>query len=258
MTNLGKKLNNQLSNYWKESLEKILENQIITGNKYNYDPKYADYNYLCKYLDYDLKKVEKYYNNSIEIKNYLGINQTNENNYKINNNKYQTKFYKEIKEFIENKKSELLEKILILIKNDINKVKKEYKELNLKNEFNYEMRKKHGLIKSLTSFRNMSYENKYKYIKELCETSNNIIKEYKHRIDEYNVIKMLNEYEILENVNNNNLNNNNKLKGGKIKRKCPEKLAKEFSLKTIKTGIDGKKWIVVKRKDGKKTWKRFE
>lgn len=74
-----------------------------------------------------MKKVDKYYNNSIEIKNYLGINKTNENNYKINNKKYQIKFNKEIKEFIENKKSELLEKILILIKNDIDKVKKNIK-----------------------------------------------------------------------------------------------------------------------------------
>ena len=74
-----------------------------------------------------MKKVDKYYNNSIEIKNYLGINKTNENNYKINNKKYQIKFNKEIKEFIENKKSQLLEKILILIKNDIDKVKKNIK-----------------------------------------------------------------------------------------------------------------------------------
>ena len=102
----------------------------------------------------------------------------------------------------------------------------------------------------------MSYENKYKYIKELCETSNNIIKEYKNRINEYNPAKILNEYEILENVYDNN--NNNKLKGGKTIRKCPEKLAKEFNLKTIKTGIDGKKWIVIKRKDSKKAWKRYE
>ena len=53
----------------------------------------------------------------------------------------------------------------------------------------------------------MSYENKYKYIKELCETSNNIIKEYKNRINEYNPAKILNEYEILENVYDNNNNN---------------------------------------------------
>lgn len=40
------------------------------------------------------------------------------------------------------------------------------------------------------------------------------------------------------------------------KRKCPLKLAKEFNLKTVKKGLDGKKWIVYKRTDGVKTWKR--
>ena len=39
-------------------------------------------------------------------------------------------------------------------------------------------------------------------------------------------------------------------------RQCPEKPAKEFKLKTIKKGLDGKMWVVSKRSDGIKVWKR--
>ena len=42
----------------------------------------------------------------------------------------------------------------------------------------------------------------------------------------------------------------------KSKRKCPKKHAKEFKLGTKKKGIDGKLWVVSKRKDNVKVWKR--
>ena len=35
-----------------------------------------------------------------------------------------------------------------------------------------------------------------------------------------------------------------------------KKKAKEFKLKTVKKGLDGKMWIVYKRSDGVKAWKR--
>ena len=50
-------------------------------------------------------------------------------------------------------------------------------------------------------------------------------------------------------------NNNNNLYGGAT-RKCPKNPAKEFKLKTVKKGLDGKQWIVSKRSDGIKVWKR--
>ena len=42
----------------------------------------------------------------------------------------------------------------------------------------------------------------------------------------------------------------------KLKRKAPKEHAKEFKLNTIKRGLDGKYWIVKKRKDGVKVWKK--
>ena len=42
-----------------------------------------------------------------------------------------------------------------------------------------------------------------------------------------------------------------------IKRTCPNKMAKEFKLKTVKKGLDGKQWIVSKRSDGIKYWKKL-
>ena len=39
-------------------------------------------------------------------------------------------------------------------------------------------------------------------------------------------------------------------------RQCPENPAKEFKLKTVKKGLDGKMWIVSKRSDGVKVWKK--
>ena len=41
-----------------------------------------------------------------------------------------------------------------------------------------------------------------------------------------------------------------------ISRQCPKNPAKEFKLKTVKKGLDGKMWIVSKRLDGIKVWKR--
>ena len=35
-----------------------------------------------------------------------------------------------------------------------------------------------------------------------------------------------------------------------------KKSAKEFNLKTVRKGLDGKMWIVSKRSDGVKFWKR--
>ena len=42
----------------------------------------------------------------------------------------------------------------------------------------------------------------------------------------------------------------------KSTRKAPKKHAKEFKLNTIKKGLDGEYWIVKKRKDGVKVWKK--
>ena len=53
--------------------------------------------------------------------------------------------------------------------------------------------------------------------------------------------------------------NFNRFKGGKNKkneRKCPKNPAKDFKLNTEKKGLDGKKWIVSKRSNGVKVWKR--
>lgn len=44
---------------------------------------------------------------------------------------------------------------------------------------------------------------------------------------------------------------------GGSKRKSPLKPAKEFKLNTIKIGLDGNKWIVKKRIDGVKIWKKI-
>ena len=57
----------------------------------------------------------------------------------------------------------------------------------------------------------------------------------------------------------NNVNKSAESAGGKSvnKRKCPKNPAKEFKLKTVKKGLDGKKWIVSKRSDGIKIWKRL-
>ena len=43
-----------------------------------------------------------------------------------------------------------------------------------------------------------------------------------------------------------------------MNRKCPKKPAKDFNLKTKKKGLDGKLWIVYKKSDGSKSWKRYE
>ena len=48
---------------------------------------------------------------------------------------------------------------------------------------------------------------------------------------------------------------NNNSAGGAV-RKCPKHSAKEYKLKTVKKGLDGKMWIVSKRSDGVKFWKR--
>ena len=40
------------------------------------------------------------------------------------------------------------------------------------------------------------------------------------------------------------------------KRKCPLSLAKEYKLNTVKKGLDGKMWIVKKRSNNVKVWKR--
>jgi len=47
----------------------------------------------------------------------------------------------------------------------------------------------------------------------------------------------------------------NNMSGGK-NRKCPKNNAKDFKLNTVDRGIDGKMWIVKKRRDGVKFWKR--
>jgi hypothetical protein len=39
-------------------------------------------------------------------------------------------------------------------------------------------------------------------------------------------------------------------------RKCPKKNAKDFKLNTVNRGLDGNMWIVSKRSDGVKFWKR--
>jgi len=57
------------------------------------------------------------------------------------------------------------------------------------------------------------------------------------------------------NNNNNNKSNNSSLSGG-TNRKCPKNNAKDFKLKTVDTGLDGNLWIVSKRSDGIKFWKR--
>ena len=41
-------------------------------------------------------------------------------------------------------------------------------------------------------------------------------------------------------------------------RKCPKKLAKDFNLKTKKRGLDGNMWIVTKKTDGTKYWKKYK
>ena len=43
--------------------------------------------------------------------------------------------------------------------------------------------------------------------------------------------------------------------GGTI-RKCPKEPAKKFNIKQKKKGLDGKMWIVYKRSNGVKAWKR--
>ena len=55
-----------------------------------------------------------------------------------------------------------------------------------------------------------------------------------------------------------NLRKKSKKSSKKVKssRKCPKDLAKDFKLKTVKKGLDGKMWIVSKRSDGVKTWKK--
>ena len=41
-------------------------------------------------------------------------------------------------------------------------------------------------------------------------------------------------------------------------RKCPKKQAKDFNLKTKKRGLDGNMWIVTKKTDGTKYWKKYK
>ena len=53
-----------------------------------------------------------------------------------------------------------------------------------------------------------------------------------------------------------NMKLSNVFNGGS-KRKSPLKPAKEFKLNTIKIGLDGNKWIVKKRIDGVKIWKKI-
>ena len=48
----------------------------------------------------------------------------------------------------------------------------------------------------------------------------------------------------------------NNLVAGGASRKCPKHNAKDYKLKTVKKGLDGKMWIVSKRSDGVKFWKR--
>jgi hypothetical protein len=59
-----------------------------------------------------------------------------------------------------------------------------------------------------------------------------------------------------ENILPNNMRIGNRQNGGS-KRKAPKEHAKEFKLDTIKKGLDGKKWIVKKRIDGVKIWKKY-
>jgi hypothetical protein len=64
-----------------------------------------------------------------------------------------------------------------------------------------------------------------------------------------------------ENNSNNNRNNfnnnrNNSNQSGGTNRKCPKNNAKDFKLKTVDIGLDGNLWIVSKRSDCIKFWKR--
>jgi len=47
-----------------------------------------------------------------------------------------------------------------------------------------------------------------------------------------------------------------KTMSGGTNRKCPKNNAKDFKLKTVNIGLDGNLWIVSKRSDGVKFWKR--
>ena len=58
------------------------------------------------------------------------------------------------------------------------------------------------------------------------------------------------------NSNSNNSNSSNSNLEGEASRKCPKHNAKDYKLKTVKKGLDGKMWIVSKRSNGIKFWKR--
>lgn len=42
-----------------------------------------------------------------------------------------------------------------------------------------------------------------------------------------------------------------------MQRKCPSKIANDFKLNDIRIGLDNKYWIVKKRKNNTKYWKRY-
>ena len=130
----------------------------------------------------------------------------------------------------------------------------------------------HEVIKPTKKFiknikkNNFIYKNIDKY-----NNSNNNNNEFRRNIRSGGTIRKYNKKGGLNNNYNNNNNSNrisneqneyspnnnnsNNLNGG-TNRKCPKKSAKEFKLKTVKKGLDGKMWIVSKRSDGVKFWKR--